>query len=262
LVSLFLSALLFGFHYRLLNRELHERRDAENQLRQLSLQLMRVQDGERRRIARELHDGLGQNLVGAKMMVDDLVARNPEDSLVTELAAVIDDAASQTRTLSYLFHPPLLDEVGFSSAAKWLIDGYAQRTGVVVSADLSRPKERLPQGLELTLYRVLQESLNNIHRHSRSAKAEVRVHTDPEWVTLSVRDFGRGIPSDALAAFRANAPQGGVGLTGMKERLREQGGDLAIRSDGTGTEIIARIPLNGYVEASTFTSNGSVLRQE
>lgn len=256
-ISFAFSALMFGLHYRLLDRELRERRSAEEQLRRLSLQLIRVQDEERRRFARELHDGLGQILVGAKMMADTLGSEG--DPQVAGLSAVLDDAISQTRTLSYLFHPPLLDEAGFSCAAKWLVDGYAQRMGVDVSADFPSSGERLPHSVEITLYRVLQEALTNILRHSNSRKADVSLQTGTKRTTLRVRDYGRGIPSDTLAAFRANATQVGVGLTGMKERVKEQGGQLEIRSDGTGTEVIATIPLNANGESVDATPTESIL---
>jgi signal transduction histidine kinase len=258
-VSFLLAALMFQVHYRLLNRELVERRGAENQLRQLSLQLIRAQDEERRRFARELHDGLGQTLVGAKIMADTLLIGNAGDRQVTELANILNDAISQTRTISYLFHPPLLDEAGFASAAKWLVDGYAQRMGVDVSANLPRPAERLPRGVEITLYRVLQEALNNVHRHSHSTKADVSLQTDANWTTLRVKDYGRGIPKEILAAFRANGTQGGVGLTGMKERVKEQGGQLEIRSDEKGTEVIATIPLSANAEPATSTPAEPIL---
>jgi signal transduction histidine kinase len=242
-ISFLLSAGLFWFYYRMLNRELRDRTLAENQLRQLSLQLMRVQDEEHRRFARELHDGLGQNLAGAKMMVDTLANGNLENSQISAVSALLDDALSQTRTISHLFHPPFLDEIGFASAARWLIEGYEQRMGVAVSANIPQSEHRLPPNLELTLYRVLQEALNNIHRHSKSDKAEVDVKMDGQWVTLRVKDYGTGIPGETLAALGANGKQAGVGLTGMKERVKEQGGKLEINSEATGTEIIVNIPL-------------------
>ena len=248
-VSFLLSGLMFWLHYRMLNRELLERRGAENQLRQLSLQLMRVQDEEHRRFARELHDGLGQNLAAAKMMLDALATANSGDSRFTELADLLGDVISQTRTISHLFHPPFLDEIGFASAARWLIEGYEQRMGVTVSANIPRSEERLPRSLELTLYRVLQEALNNIHRHSKSTKAEVNVQIGTEWVSLRVKDHGQGIPGKTLAAFRTNGNQAGVGLTGMRERVKEQGGKLEIRSEGTGTEIIVKIPIAAHTES-------------
>jgi signal transduction histidine kinase len=247
-VSFTLSACMFWLHYYLLNREFHEHREAENQLRQLSVQLMRVQDAEHRRFARELHDGVGQTLTAAKMMVTFPQSGNLGVPQAEELAALLDEAISQTRTISYLFHPPLLDEIGFPSAAKWLIEGYAQHTGVVVSVNIPQPEDRLPLSLELTLYRVLQEALNNIHRHSKSTKAEVSVRIDPKCVTLRVKDYGEGIPSDTLAAFHANGTQAGVGLLSMKERVREQNGELEIGSHATGTEIVVKIPYDSRVE--------------
>jgi signal transduction histidine kinase len=247
-ISFLLSALMFWFHYQLLNREVIERRGAENQLRHLSLQLMRAQDEERRRFARELHDGLGQNLVGAKMLVDTVLLGNKNDTAALELSKVLNDAIAQTRAISYLFHPPLLDEVGFDSAARWLVEGYGQRMGLEISADFSRLQERLPRNAEVTLYRVLQEALNNIYRHSHSPKADVSLRADAAWVTLRVKDYGCGIPSETMTAFQASGPQAGVGLTGMKERVQEQGGRLDVRSDENGTEIIARIPINAELE--------------
>ena len=211
-ISFALSACMFWLHFYLLNREFHERNEAENQARQLSLQLLRVQDEEHRRFARELHDGVGQILAAAKMIVSISPDGNLGASRSAELAVLLDEAISQTRTISYLFHPPLLDEIGFASAAKWLIDGYSQRTGLEISADIPQPSVRLPRHLELTLYRVLQEALNNIHRHSKSSRAEVALHIDPVVVILRIKDYGRGIPSEKLAAFNANATQAGVGF--------------------------------------------------
>jgi len=257
-VSFLLSACMFWLHYYLLNRELRERRDAENQLRQLSLELIRVQDEEHRRFARELHDGLGQTLAGAKMIADVMAAGNSRDPEIAELTAILGDALSQTRTISYLFHPPFLDEIGFASAATWLVEGYTKRTGVAVSANIPRPKDRLPRSLELTLYRVLQEALNNIHRHSKSVRAEVTVLTDAECVTLRVKDYGQGIPPDTMAAFHGDGTRDGVGLTGMKERVREQGGKLEVRSEGTGTEIIVKIPIKAHIEYSNSSTAESV----
>lgn len=258
-LSFLSSALMFRLHYKLLSRELEERRGAENQLRQLSLQLIRAQDEERRRFARELHDGLGQTLVGAKMLVDTLLMGSNSDPAVNELVTLLNDAISQTRTISYLFHPPLLDEAGFASAARWLVEGYGQRMGMEIRADFSQPAERLPHSVEITFYRVLQEALNNIYRHAHSSKAEVSLKTDEKWITLSVRDFGRGIPAETLSALRTNTTKAGVGLTGMRERVREQGGQLEIHSDENGTEIIAKIPVGVDVEPVRSATAESIL---
>jgi two-component system NarL family sensor kinase len=184
------------------------------------------------------------------MMADVLETRNPQDRQIAELRAILGEALSDTRTISHLFHPPFLDEIGFASAARWLIEGYEERTGVSVSVVLPSPEQRLPRTLELTLYRILQEALNNIHRHARSARAEVIVQTDPEWITLRVRDHGLGIPGQTFDGSRTNGKQPGVGLTGMKERVKEQGDSLEVRSSGTGTEIIVRIPVTSHVSAS------------
>ena len=220
---------------------------------------MRVQDEEHRRFARELHDGLGQTLASAKMMVESLPAEYSEEPPIKEAAALLGDALSQTRTVSYLFHPPFLDEVGFASAAKWLIEGYAQRNGVKVSADILDSQERLPRSLERTLYRVLQEALNNVHRHSNGSWVEVSAQVDGKIVSLRVRDYGLGIPSDKLAAFETNGSQVGVGLTGMKERVREQGGHLKIISAGVETEIIVKIPIGSHMELQNPTPAETVV---
>ena len=229
---------MFWLHYYLLNHELQERRGAENQLRRLSMQLMRVQDEERRRFARELHDELGQNLVGAKMMADALDA-GAEKPRIAELSTLLADLLSRVRTLSYLFHPPLLEDAGFYSAANWLIEGFASRLDIEVSANIpNQPERRMDRAVELTLYRVLQESLNNIYRHSKSSRAEVSVEAGVDKIILRVRDFGRGIPTEKLEALRTNAEQTGIGLTGMK-RVREQGGELEIRSDDAERKLLS-----------------------
>ncbi len=252
-VSFLFSAGMFWIHYHLLNRELRERRIAETQLRQLSLELMRVQDEEHRRFARELHDGLGQSLAAAKMMLEARPPGSAGDAKIAEVSALLGDVLSQTRTISHLFHPPFLDEIGFASAAQWLIEGYAQRMNVEVSADILRPDERLPRSLEFTLYRVLQEALNNIQRHTKTPKVEISVRTETDSVTLRVKDYGPGIPNKTLAAFRSNHNHAGVGLTAMKERVKEQGGKLEVRSEETGTEIIVTIPLCVHTESQPAT---------
>jgi signal transduction histidine kinase len=258
-VSFLLSAGMFWLHYRLLNRELRERRSTENQLRQLSLQLIRVQDEEHRRFARELHDGVGQTLTGAKMMADALLAGNSSYAQISELSALLDDALTQTRTISYLFHPPFLDEMGFSSAARWLVDGYARRTGLTISANIPSSEDRMPRSLEFTLYRVLQEALNNIQRHSGSDKAEVSVQIDAKCVTLQVKDYGQGIPGDMLIEFNSSGTRAGVGLMSMKERVKEQGGDLEIRSHATGTEILVKIPISAHLVSENSKHAHSVV---
>ena len=166
-----------------------------------------------------------------------------------EVTALLGDVLSQTRTISHLFHPPFLDEIGFASAAQWLIEGYAQRMSVEVIADILSADERLPRSLEFTLFRVLQEALNNIQRHTKTPKVEISVRTGGDLVILRVKDYGPGIPNKTLAALRSNHNHAGVGLTAMIERVKEQGGKLEVRSEETGTEIIVTIPLYAHTES-------------
>ncbi|MGD0962436.1 MAG: ATP-binding protein [Candidatus Acidiferrales bacterium] len=248
IVSFTLSAVMFWIHNRMLQRELHEREAAEQQLRKLSIQLLRVRDDESRRFARELHDGLGQTMVAAKMMAESLASQNPSNPKFEELAKLVQEAAAQTRTISYLLHPPMLDELGFASAAEWFIEGFTQRTGVAVAKHISPGVEHLPKDLELALFRILQESLTNIHRHSKSAKAEVSVSVMSQEITLIVSDYGGGIPPETLENFLTKGTHVGVGLAGMKERVTEFKGDLEIRSDRAGTKIIVKMPVTSRPE--------------
>jgi signal transduction histidine kinase len=249
LASFAISVVMFWIHNRLLDRELVERMAAEDSLRQLSTRLMRVQDEEAKRFARALHDSLGQDLVVAKIAAGGLLKDDPTNRRLAELVALLDDSVSQTRTISYLLHPPLLDEIGFASAAKWFIEGYTQRTGVAVSVDIPAHIDGLSRHMELALFRILQEALTNIHRHSKSAKADVSVLVRSRSISLYVRDYGRGIPFDTLVNFRTKGTHVGVGLSGMKERVRELGGNFEIESDHTGTSIIVKLPLTAQVES-------------
>ena len=243
MASSMFSAVMFWIHYRLLNGELRERRMAEKQLRQLSGRLMHLQDEERRKFARELHDSLGQNLAVAKMTMDSLLALHPSDPRYSDLGELLEECYSQTRTISYLLHPPLLDELGFASAAKWFIEGFSKRTGIQVTVEISKQAERLPRDLELVLFRILQETLTNIQRHSKSTRAIVSVEAKSEQVSMSVRDYGEGIPKEMLATFEANGAPGGVGLAGISERVREFGGKWDLKSSSAGTEVSVKIPL-------------------
>jgi PAS domain S-box-containing protein len=220
------------------------RRNAEDALRKLSGRLLGIQDQERRRIARELHDSLGQYLAGLKIAIDMLSSRSPQnDPLLTECAEILDRAISETRTLSHLLHPPLLDEAGFASAASWFVAGFSQRSGIPVSLDLPPDLQRLPEAIEIALFRVLQESLTNVHRHSRTKSAEISVDLDAEQVTIEVRDHGRGIPPHVIRQIEAETSKLGVGLAGMRERIHELGGRFAVSSDERGTMVYASIPL-------------------
>jgi signal transduction histidine kinase len=250
MITFILALILFSVHYQLLTAELaaHEEaertvRESEKSLRSLTGRLLQLQDEERRRFSRELHDSLGQYLAGVKMNLDMFLNSQPGDRLLSEAIQLLDQSIAETRTISHLLHPPLLDEAGFSSAAKWYLDGFAQRSGIQVKLDLPKDVGRLPRSIELALFRVLQESLTNIHRHSGSSRAEIALRSFPDKVILDVRDYGKGIPHELLKNFRAKGTNCGVGLAGMRERLRELGGQLDIQSKVNGTLVSVTMPL-------------------
>jgi signal transduction histidine kinase len=249
-VSFALALVLLFIHYRLLASELKARalaesaaRDGEESLRQLTTRLLQMQDEERRKFSRELHDSLGQYLAGVKMNLDMFSQAQPGDELLANAIQLLDQSIAETRTISHLLHPPLLDEVGFSSAAQWYVQGFSERSGVEVKMEMPDRLGRLARPLELGLFRVLQESLTNIHRHSKSTKAEITLESFPDHVVLRVNDYGKGIPQELLAAFQTRGTNFGIGLTGMRERVRELGGRLDIQSSPAGTQISVTLPL-------------------
>lgn len=220
------------------------RHNAEDALRTLSGRLLGIQDQERRRIARELHDSLGQYLAGLKIAIDMLSSRSVQkDPLLVESADILEKAIAETRTLSHLLHPPLLDEAGFASAASWFVAGFSQRSGIPVSLDLPPDLQRLPDVIEIAMFRVLQESLTNVHRHSRAKSAEISVDVDAEQVTIEIRDYGRGMPPHIIRQIEAETSKLGVGLAGMRERIHELGGRFVVSSNSGGTTVQASIPL-------------------
>lgn len=243
-VSYLLSIYMLWEHYRSLTAELNHRKQAEESARNLSSQLLNAQDQERRKIARDLHDGLGQNLAAAKMITDSMLNRPPDKQKILELSAILHDGLASTRSISHLLHPPLVDELGFVTAARSYLEGFSSRTGLQLDVDLLDSDERLPRDLELTLFRVLQEALSNVQRHSKSPKAEVHFRSDHRNAVLRIRDFGVGLPPDTIRRFQENGTSVGVGLAGMKERVRERNGRFEIHSDSAGTSILATFPLS------------------
>jgi signal transduction histidine kinase len=243
LLAFSLSILLLFAYYRILSRELTERSKAEANAQRLSVLVMTMQDEERRKFARELHDSLGQNLTAAKILADQLIRKLPAEKSLVELQSIVTETLTETRTISHLLHPPLLDEMGFATAARWFIEGYAKRTNISVAVDIPDEPERLTRILELTLFRVLQESLTNIHRHARSTKAEVSYSVNAREINLQIRDFGVGIPAETLNMFSADGSKVGIGLAGMRERVREQGGNLFVKSGPGGTTV--RVTFSG-----------------
>jgi len=224
------------------------------ELQNLSQRLLKVQDEERRKLARDLHDSTGQILAALKISIsileEECEQNSPMLSLVSEVAALADHAIEDIRTTSYLLHPPLLDELGFSCAAEWYVEGFAKRSGIDVTLDIATAGERLPMAIETALFRILQESLTNVHRHSAAAKASVRFQREAEAVILEIQDFGRGIPSERLAKLRETSAETGVGLAGVRERLNELAGKLEIHSGKTGTSIRAIVPLAAINESA------------
>lgn len=219
------------------------------ELQALSQRLLKVQDEERRRVARDLHDSASQTLTALKISIALLQGNSQQDQCTSralcDIAALADQALQEIRTTSYLLHPPLLDELGFVSAAEWFLEGFAKRSGIKVRLDLERQRERLPGSIETALFRVLQESLTNVHRHSGASEVEVRFQNQAEHVMLEIRDFGRGIPRELLdGPGRAEA---GVGLAGMRERMTELNGKLEITSNGSGTSLCAIVPLPAII---------------
>jgi signal transduction histidine kinase len=195
-----------------------------------------------------LHDSTGQTLAALKISVSFLQENCKQDpskmALVSEVAQLADQAIEEIRTMSYLLHPPLLDEVGFACAAEWYIEGFAKRSGVNVSMDIATDHERLPTSMEIALFRVLQESLTNVHRHSGAAQVRVYFRHQLEKIILEIRDDGCGIPAERLLRLREASAETGVGLAGMRERMNELNGKLEIESDGHGTTLRAIVPFS------------------
>ena len=215
-------------------------------LRSLSARLMQLQDDERRRIARELHDSVGQMLAALGM---NLAAVGSEIERLTKTATTINDSAAlvqdlsqEVRTISHLLHPPLLDEAGLTSALRWYIDGFAQRSKIKVDLEVPADFERLARESETAIFRTVQECLTNIHRHSGSPTAKIRISASDGHVRVEVEDRGKGIPPEKQFEMASRGTPG-VGIRGMRERLRQLGGSLDIESNAKGTRIVAQLPV-------------------
>jgi signal transduction histidine kinase len=252
-VGFVIAVVLLWIHFRLLSSELVERERMEESARHLSVRVLQLQDEERRKFSRELHDSLGQLLAVAKMHMTVLLEKNPHDELLKEIDQLLTDSVTETRTISHLLHPPLLDEVGIASAARWYAEGFAKRSGIEIVADIPDDLQRMSRPAELVLFRVLQESLTNIHRHSRSSRAEISLNTNAKSAVLRIRDYGKGIPREMLEGFLRTGGNVGVGLAGMRERVREQGGQFDIQSDRNGTTITVVMPV-ASAESNALTA--------
>ena len=224
-------------------------RESEKSLRDLSLHLLRTQDEERRRIGRDLHDSLGQSLAVLKMKLDSLVSlvgkRNGDEAAddVAQCIHLTEDSIKELRTISYLLYPPMLEEMGLKSAIPWYLDGFSARSGIKTTLEVASDFTRLPREAELALFRVFQESLTNVHRHSGSPTAEVRLFSKGGMGVLEVRDRGKGLPPRLLEESSQDwMGQLGVGLRGMNERMRQLGGTLELTSTKEGTSVRASVP--------------------
>jgi PAS domain S-box-containing protein len=226
-----------------------EHRNAEilqqsEQLRQLSNRLLKIQDDERRHIARELHDSAGQLIACLGM---NLASINQHAKQNPSLAEALEDTQNlvlqlnkEIRTTSYLLHPPLLDETGLSQAIDWYMQGLMERSGLEIELDIAEDFGRLSADLELAIFRIVQESLTNIHRHSGSKTATIHLSRKANTVLLEIQDQGKGIPAEKLAAIKAQRT--GVGIAGIRERIRHLGGELDIQSNGAGATIVVTFP--------------------
>jgi signal transduction histidine kinase len=245
-----------------LQDEMRVRSEADEARRKLSAHMLNLQDEERRRIARELHDSMGQTLAALKMTVSPLASAAPSGSNTSkrldEAVELIDDAIRETRTLSHLLHPPMLDELGFAAAANWYVTGFARRSGIDVKLELPE-EQRFPDSTELTLFRVLQESLTNILRHSESKSAEVCLEISGNEAILSVRDYGKGIPVERLETFMKSGTDVGVGLGGMRERIKDLGGKLEVQSPGVGTKVKVTLPFTKGTQNRVGGSDPKIL---
>lgn len=230
-----------------------EQRNAEvirqsEQLRELSWRLLSIQDEERRHIARELHDSAGQMLAVLGMnlstIVDSVRQSGPEAEAVKaaeQTQELVQQLTREIRTTSYLLHPPLLDENGLAAALSWYIGGLRERSGLDIILDIPSGFGRLPKDMELVVFRLVQECLTNIHRHSGSKVADIRIVRDQDQVSVEVRDRGKGIAPHKLAEIRGKSA--GVGIKGMSERLRQFNGEITIESTAAGTTVRANIPI-------------------
>ena len=256
------KARLWAQHVEATNLELvkenADRRRAEESLHRLSARLLQLQDEERRHIARELHDSTAQTLfalsIKLRLISESHSPGDPESQqLLGESRQLADQCLSEMRTMSYLLHPPSLDDLGLLPACRSLAKGFTERSGILVDLDLPSHLKRLPLDVETALFRVVQESLSNIHRHSGSKTARIQLAEEENRIRLEVSDQGRGIVNELLDQV-IDTTQLGVGIAGMRARIRQLGGQLDIRSTSRGTSVVAVVPLPGKTQSEANQS--------
>jgi signal transduction histidine kinase len=240
---------------------------AHQHVRDLTGQVLHLQDQERRRIARELHDSVGQCLAALRMnlsgveteVTSEMERLTKTAAALADSAALVDEMTTEIRTISYLLHPPMLDEAGLASALRWYIQGFSERSKISVHLDVSKDFERLPTDLETAIFRVIQECLTNIHRHSESPVANIRITRTDGSVQIEVQDQGKGIPLEQLSGIAYSATAG-VGIGGMRERIRQLGGTLELKSgaEHKGTTVLAQLPVaSSPLEVAAAASRAS-----
>jgi signal transduction histidine kinase len=229
-----------------LQRKAKQTEELNAQLRQMSGRMLTLQDEERRRVARDLHDSLGQDLAAIKMMFFQAVKEDSaelRDRLSSDGIAIVDHAIQQVRTISYLLHPHLLDEAGLAAALQWYVDGVTKRSGISISLDVQpHTFPRLPSDLEIAIFRIVQEALTNVFRHSKATRGWVILSQEENRIVVMVRDNGKGIPDDIV---ELRSDKIGVGLGGMRERSREFKGEFRVSNANPGTLVEIVIPLSG-----------------
>jgi PAS domain S-box-containing protein len=233
-----------------------ERERVLDELHELAATLVHIQDDERRRIGRDLHDSTGQGLAALELSLTRLArvmepAANSAGALLDDCVALARQCSTEIRTASYLLHPPLLDEIGLLSALRWLADGLRQRSGIKIDLELPEAMNRFPPEHELALFRVAQEALTNVHRHSKSPSVTIRLFEKDGDVILEVEDAGHGIFAAGALGRVTDAATLGVGLAGMRERMRQLGGALSVRSSAQGTCVQAKLALSCSAGAPT-----------
>lgn len=231
-----------------LRSEMKRRVAAEESLRQLSASLLHAQDDERRRIARELHDSVGQLLSGAVLSVSAFRRNSRRLSpkatrLLSQCSDCLAQSLSEIRTISYLLHPPMLDETGLADALRWYARGFSERSGVHVELDICYDADHLSRDLRTAVFRIVQESLTNIQRHAQSPTAEIQLRRASDKIELQVRDHGKGMPPESLECYAQ--PVHGVGIPGMRERVVQLGGEMSIHSSDSGTIVDVVLPFRG-----------------
>ncbi len=211
-------------------------------IRDLSARLLQAQDEERRHVARELHDSAGQTLVALNMGLAEIAEHAKHDpsklaKSIQNVQGMVEHLTKELRTTSYLLHPPLLDESGLSSALSWYVQGLRERSGLDIDLQIPKNLERPPREMEIVIFRLVQECLTNIHRHSESKTALIRIDREHGKICVSVQDEGKGMSPEKLAEVQSQGT--GVGIRGMRERVRHLGGELSIESKGSGTKVSA-----------------------